>query len=89
VSLVPALKVNGEWHRGYARIKTFLATVRDIDSHLTPEQKSDITAWGSLIEDLGDTLTVHPPVNDPDILVEHILRLPPELHLLHSSGPGL
>jgi hypothetical protein len=55
---LPALKVGETWHRGYTNIKSHLAKQNDIDAHLTPTQKADITAWGSLIEDLGDTLAV-------------------------------
>jgi len=58
LSLIPALRVNGKFHHGYANIKSYLATVNDIDAHLTLDQKADVTAWGSLLEDLGDTLSV-------------------------------
>jgi Outer mitochondrial membrane transport complex protein len=55
---LPALKDGNAWHRGYTSIKTYVLTQNDIDSSLTPIQKADIVAWGSLIEDLGDTLAV-------------------------------
>ena len=55
---LPALKVGETWHRGYTNIKLHLAKQNDIDDYLTPAQKADVTAWGSLIEDLGDTLAV-------------------------------
>lgn len=55
---LPALKSNGKWHRGYINIKNFLVDQDDIDDFLTPKQKADAIAWGSLIEDLGETLTV-------------------------------
>lgn len=57
---LPALKIGDTWYRGYTNIKSHLAKHNDIDSHLTAAQKADITAWGSLIEDLGDTLAVLP-----------------------------
>jgi len=57
---LPALKNNGKWFRGYTNIKNFLAEIDDVDEYLTPTQKADIIAWGSLIEDLGETLTVVP-----------------------------
>src|SRR5271168_2931143 len=78
---LPALKVGETWYRGYTNIKSHLAKQNDIDFHLTPTQKADITAWGSLIEDLGDTLAVtlsFPPVCF-DALVELIIRIPTEL----------
>ena|SRR5579862_4294275 len=57
---LPALRNNGKWFRGYTHIKKYLAEVDDVDDYLTPKQKADATAWGSLIEDLGETLTVFP-----------------------------
>ena len=55
---LPALKVGQTWYRGYTNIKTHVAKQNDIDAHLTQREKADITAWGSLIEDLGDALAV-------------------------------
>ena len=55
---MPALKHNNTWIRGYTSIKSYLARHHNIDSSLSPAQKADTVAWGSLIEDLGDTLTV-------------------------------
>jgi hypothetical protein len=77
---LPALKVGETWYRGYTNIKSHLAKQNDIDAHLTPTQKADVTAWGSLIEDLGDTLAVLFPFRRfVDELVELIIRIPTEL----------
>jgi hypothetical protein len=57
---LPALKHNQTWIRGYTSIKLFLRSKADIDGFLSPLQKADSIAWGSLIEDLGETLTVRP-----------------------------
>lgn len=59
----PALKHGKHhWYRGYTAIKHFLARKNDIDSSLTREQKADLVAWESLIQDVGETLAVpHPP----------------------------
>jgi hypothetical protein len=57
---MPALKDNQTWIRGYTSIKSYLAGQNDVDSSLTSVQKADSMAWGSLIEDLGETLTVSP-----------------------------
>jgi hypothetical protein len=55
---MPALKNGETWIRGYTNIKSHLASLNDIDSSLSAADKADIVAWGSLVEDLGDTLTV-------------------------------
>jgi hypothetical protein len=57
---LPAVKSNGKWVRGYTSIKNFLAKTDDVDEFLSPNQMADIVAWGSLVEDLGETLTVSP-----------------------------
>jgi len=57
---MPALKDGDTWIRGYTNIKRFLGQWHDIDSHFSPQQKADAIAWGSLLEDLGETLTVLP-----------------------------
>ena len=61
---LPALKVEEKWIRGFTAIKVFLAGINDIDAHLTPAQKADSVAWASLLEDLGETLTVNPLERD-------------------------
>jgi hypothetical protein len=62
---VPALKDEETWYRGYTSIKAYLSKKNSIDTSLTPAQKADVVAWGSLIEDLGDTLAVstYPSMN--------------------------
>ena len=55
---LPALKQNDTWTRGYTSIKLFLLRENDIDSDLSASEKADSVAWGSIIEDLGETLTV-------------------------------
>ena len=57
---LPALKQNDTWIRGYTSIKLFLRREKDVDSHLSESQKADSIAWGSVVEDLGETLTVFP-----------------------------
>jgi hypothetical protein len=57
---MPALKDNQTWIRGYTSIKHYLAKQNDVDFCLKAAQKADCVAWGSLIEDLGETLTVFP-----------------------------
>jgi len=56
---LPALKDGDTWYRGYSSIKSYLAKRNDIDASLSTALKADIVAWGSLVEDLGDMLTVH------------------------------
>jgi len=59
---LPALSHGEKWFRGYPAIKRFLACHHDIDGSLSPVQKADAVAWESLIQDIGETLTVIPPV---------------------------
>jgi hypothetical protein len=55
----PALKHGKHhWYRGYSAIKKFISQQNDIDSSLSAEQKIDIVAWESLIQDVGETLAV-------------------------------
>jgi len=54
----PALKQGKHWYRGYTAIKHFVFMESDVDSSLTAEQKTDIVAWESLIQDVGETLAV-------------------------------
>ena len=79
LSLVPAIKVSSEVFRGYSNIKKYLSTINDIDNNLSATQKSDIVAWGSLIQDLGDTLTVLPWYTQV-IIVECAIRVNCEFH---------
>jgi Outer mitochondrial membrane transport complex protein len=58
---MPALKDGENWHRGYTAIKSYLSKLKYVDEHLSLKQKADVVAWGSLIEDLGDTLAVCNP----------------------------
>lgn len=55
---MPALKDHDNWIRGFAAIRKFLSSRKDIDASLSPTQRADATAWASLIDDLGETLTV-------------------------------
>jgi hypothetical protein len=55
---MPAIRDGDNWIRGYTNIKSHLSQLNDIDSSLSAVQKADTVAWGSLMEDLGDTLTV-------------------------------
>ena len=57
---LPALKGDKTWIRGYTHIKLYLSKLNDIDASLSASQQADSVAWGSLIEDLGETLTVSP-----------------------------
>ena len=56
---MPALKDGNVWYCGYTGIKNYLARTNKVDASLTAIQKADTVAWGSLIEDLGDTLAVY------------------------------
>jgi hypothetical protein len=58
---MPALRDGDVWIHGYTSIKGYLVQHNDVDVSLSPSQKADTVAWGSLIEDLGETLTVPPP----------------------------
>lgn len=80
---MPALKEGEIWHRGYTNIKSFLSTQHDIDTSLTEMQKADIVAWGSLVEDLGDTLAVHSPDVRLTWTVEHFICVSQELSWRH------
>ena len=55
---LPALKDGDTWYRGYSSIKSYLTKRNDIDVSLSTALKADIVAWGSLVEDVGDMLTV-------------------------------
>src|SRR5438105_10695951 len=68
---LPALKHDQTWVRGYTSIKLFLRSKADIDGPLSHLQTADSIAWGSLIEDLGETLTVRPQPTYPHTI--HIL----------------
>ena len=54
----PALKHGNHWYRGYTAIKHFVFRESDVDSSLTNEEKTNIVAWESLIQDVGETLAV-------------------------------
>src|SRR5437773_635482 len=55
---LPALKVDNKWYRGYVSIKKYLSLQKDLDSSLNSALKADVVAWGSAVEDVGDTLAV-------------------------------
>jgi len=54
----PALRHGKHWYRGYTAIKHFVFRTNNVDSSLTDEENTDIVAWESLIQDVGDTLAV-------------------------------
>jgi hypothetical protein len=55
---LPALKDGDSWYRGYSSIRSYLAKRNDVDASLSTALKADVVAWGSLVEDVGDMLTV-------------------------------
>lgn len=76
---LPALKDEETWIRGYTNIKIYLAKLNDVDSSLSADQQADCVAWGSLIEDLGETLTVSLAPRLELIVVELVIRIATEL----------
>lgn len=78
---LPALKDGENWYHGYTAIKSYLSKQNHVDEHLTLAQKADVVAWGSLIEDLGDTLAVRNKIYKyySDIKVKLVIRITPKL----------
>src|SRR5436190_341934 len=82
---VPALRDGNTWYRGYTNIKQYLFNRNDVDASLSPSFKADVVAWGSLVEDLGDTLTVLLNYTCLTYAVELTIRIKAELSRRHKT----